>query len=107
MPHIPNHPSAAKRHRQSLRRRDRNRAVKTRVRTTIKQAVEAMSGTDRAPAETKLREAVSALAKARSAGALHRNAVSRKVARLSARFHRVFTAQQPPESQPQSENINS
>ncbi len=97
MPHIPHHPSAEKRHRQNLKRRERNRAVKSRVRTAVKQAIEAISGTDRAQAETKLREAVSILAKAR--GTVHRNAVSRKVARLSARFHRVFATQQ---QQPQS-----
>lgn len=92
MAHIPNHPSAAKRHRQNLRRRERNRAVKSRVRTAVKQALDAISGADGAQAETRLREAVRVLAKAGSAGVLHRNAVSRKVARLSARFHQVFAA---------------
>jgi small subunit ribosomal protein S20 len=99
MPHIPFHPSAAKRHRQNLKRRERNRAVKTRVRTAVKQALEAMDGDDRAAAETKLREAVRVLSQARSAGTLARNTVSRKVARLSTRLHRAYAAKaaEPPQ----------
>ena len=40
MPHIPVHPSAEKHHRQSLKRQQRNRAVKTRVRTASKNALD-------------------------------------------------------------------
>lgn len=101
MPHIPFHPSAAKRYRQNLKRRERNRTVKTRVRTAVKQALEAIAGDDRAAAEAKLREAVRVLGQARSAGALARNTASRKVARLSARLHRTFAA---PQAQSSSES---
>ena len=92
MPHIPVHPSAEKRHRQSLERRDRNRAIKTRVHSAVKQAIQAIEGADANSAEQELRKATRVLSKAVGKGALHRNTVSRKVARLSRAFHRKHGA---------------
>jgi small subunit ribosomal protein S20 len=92
MPHIPNHPSAQKRHRQNLKRQARNRAVKTRVRTTAKQALDAIQGTNKQDAEQALRSAVKVLYKAASKGTIKRNTASRKVARLSRLLHRKHVA---------------
>ena len=64
MPHIPVHPSAEKRHRQNLKRREHNRAARTQVRTAVKTASEAIAATDAAAAQEKLRAAISALDKA-------------------------------------------
>ncbi|HZO82935.1 MAG TPA: 30S ribosomal protein S20 [Candidatus Binataceae bacterium] len=88
MPHIPVHPSAEKRHRQSLKRYERNRAIKSRVHTAVKQAAKAIEAADAQAAELELRKATSALYKAASKGTLHRNTVARKVARLSRALHR-------------------
>jgi small subunit ribosomal protein S20 len=87
MPHIPVHPSAEKRHRQSLKRQQRNRAVKTRVRTASKNALEAIAGSDKQAAATALQTAMKVLYKAAS-----KNTVARKVARLSRRYHRTHEA---------------
>jgi small subunit ribosomal protein S20 len=92
MPHIPVHPSAEKRHRQSLKRRDRNRAIKTRVHGAVKQAVKAIEGNDANGAEQELRQATRVLYKAAGKGTLHRNTVARKVARLSRAYHRKHGA---------------
>jgi len=89
MPHIPVHPSAEKRHRQNLKRREHNRAARTQVRTAVKTASEAIVATDAAAAQEKLRAAISALDKAASKGKLHHNTSRRKIARLSARFHKT------------------
>ncbi|HXN86634.1 MAG TPA: 30S ribosomal protein S20 [Candidatus Binataceae bacterium] len=89
MPHIPVHPSAQKRQRQNLKRREHNHAAKTKVRTIVKTAVESIAATDATAAQEKLREAISALDKAASKGQMHRNTVSRKIGRLSAAFHRT------------------
>ncbi len=89
MPHIPVHPSAEKRQRQNLKRRERNQGARSKVRSTVKNAVEAITATDVAAAQEKLREAVRALSKAASKGTMHRNTVSRKISRLSAQFHRT------------------
>ena len=87
MPHIPVHPSAEKRHRQSLKRNERNRAIKTRVRTAVKGAIEAISGSDPQAAITELRTATKLLSQAASKGTIHRNTASRKVARLARKLH--------------------
>jgi small subunit ribosomal protein S20 len=92
MPHIPNHPSARKRHRQNLKRQARNRAIKTRVRTAAKLALDAIQGNDRDAAANSLREVMRVLHKAASKGTLNRNAASRKIARLSRRFHHKHSA---------------
>ncbi len=92
MPHIPIHPSAEKRHRQSLKRQQRNRAIKTRVRTASKNALEAISGSDKQAAATALQTAMKVLYKAASKGTLRKNTVARKVARLSRRYHRTHEA---------------
>jgi len=92
MPHIPVHPSAEKRHRQSLKRRDRNRAIKTRVHSAVKQAVKAIEGTDAGSAAQELREATRVLYQAAGKGTLPRNPAARKVARLSRALHRKHGA---------------
>jgi small subunit ribosomal protein S20 len=92
MPHIPVHPSAQKRHRQSLKRHERNRAVKTRVHNAVKRAVTAIGASDAGAAEQELRQATRVLYKAASAGTLHRNTAARKVARLHRAFHRKHGA---------------
>lgn len=91
MPHIPVHPSAEKRHRQSLKRAERNRVVRTRARSLAKTAAETIAtSTDEAKAREALKQATKVLYKAISSGTLHRNTVRRKVARLSASLHRKF-----------------
>ncbi len=90
MPHIPVHPSAQKRHRQNLKRQERNRAIKSRVRNAVKVASEAIAKGESAATE-KLREAARALQKAASKGTVHRNTARRQIARLSSRLHKSKT----------------
>jgi small subunit ribosomal protein S20 len=92
MPHIPVHPSAEKRHRQSLKRAERNRVVKTRARTLAKTAAEKIASSDETAARDALKQATKVLYKAASKGTIHRNTVRRKVARLSKSLHRKFVA---------------
>jgi small subunit ribosomal protein S20 len=92
MPHIPVHPSAEKRQRQNLKRRDRNRAIKTRVHSAVKDAVKAIEGADAASAQQELRQATRVLYKAAGKGTLHRNTAARKVARLSRALYRKHGA---------------
>jgi small subunit ribosomal protein S20 len=88
MPHIPNHPSAQKRHRQNLKRQVRNRAIKTRVRSAAKVALDTIEGNDKEAAAKSLSDVMRVLHKAASKGTVNRNAASRKIARLSRRFDR-------------------
>ena len=78
-----NHPSALKRHRQSEKRRVRNRAVKSRLRHLVREVRDAVA-TKNADAATKsLTVAGRALDKAVTKGVLHRNNASRHISRLS------------------------
>jgi small subunit ribosomal protein S20 len=78
-----NHPSAAKRARQALVRRDRNRSVRSSVRTAIKQVEAAVAAKDREAAASALTQATSAIARATSKGVLHKNTAGRRVSRVS------------------------
>jgi small subunit ribosomal protein S20 len=77
-----NHPSAVKRHNQSVKRNLRNRAARSALATQIKKArVEIQEKkADARAGETKA--AVSALARAGRKGLIHWKAAARKVSRL-------------------------
>lgn len=81
--------SAAKRHRQSLKKRIRNRHIRSTVKTAVKEVRAAL--TERAGPEVgeALSNAVSTIARAGSKGVLHRKTVARKVARLSKAVHKA------------------
>lgn len=75
--------SAQKRHRQSLKRRSRNAAVKTSVKGAIKKAREAILSGDKKKAEEALKLATAALDAAASKGVLHARNAARRVGRLA------------------------
>jgi len=77
------HPSAIKRHRQSLKRRATNKDVKSRIRTLIKKARQAVAAKDRDQISVRLREVSRELGKAVSKGILKHNTASRWLSRLS------------------------
>jgi small subunit ribosomal protein S20 len=87
---MPNLPSAKKRMRIEEKRRARNKAVKSTVRTEITQARNAIAHTPDAPAtEEAVHEALSALDRAVSKGVLHRNNAARRKSRLMARLNKA------------------
>jgi len=77
-----NHKQALKRHRQSLKRRDRNNFYKATVRTLIKKARLAVGEGDRAAAEPVVREAVSCLDHVVTKGAIPKGRADRLKSRL-------------------------
>ena len=77
------HKSAEKRHRQNEKRRVRNHALKSQLRTLVKRVLTAVEKKDAAAAETELRVAARALDKAVTKGVLHRNSAARKISRLA------------------------
>lgn len=77
------HPSAQKRHRQSLKKKDRNRAVRTEMRHEIRKVREIVAKGDGTMAATELKAAVKIISKAASKGVIHKNTASRYIARLS------------------------
>lgn len=81
------HASALKRHRQSEKRRERNKALKTRLRHLVRVVRESLDSKDAAAATASLATATRALRKAVTKGLIHRNAASRKVSRLTKAVH--------------------
>ena len=77
--------SAKKRALTALKRNERNKMVKSSLRTAIRKFVEA--GT--AEAQPKLNDAFAALDKAASKGVIHKNTAARKKARLAKRLNKV------------------
>lgn len=78
-----NHPSAAKRNRQRITRTSRNRALRSSVRTIVKQARAAVAAGDASAAE-RVKRATSALASAASKGVLHKKTAARTTSRIQA-----------------------
>ena len=79
---MPNSNDAAKRHRQNLKRRTHNRAIKSRVRSSIKAFDMAVDGKDKTGAQTHYAEFVKLIDTAAGKGIYHRNAAARKKSRL-------------------------
>ena len=79
-----NNPSAEKKNRQSLKRRARNKAALSALRTAVKKARNAIDG--KADTAATLRKtAISIIDKAVSKGVLKRETASRYVSRLASR----------------------
>ena len=82
-----NHKSALKRNRQSLVRRARNRANKSKVKTAVRAVDEAIEQGAVEAAQAALIVAIPVIQKAASKGTLHRKTASRKVSRLTKRVN--------------------
>lgn len=61
----------------------RNKAIRSRVKTSIKKVDSAISAGDKAAAQACLTSAISEIEKASSKGVYHKNTASRKVSRIS------------------------
>jgi small subunit ribosomal protein S20 len=86
---VANHPSAEKRNRQRIVRTARNRAGLSAVRTIVKKVRAALQASDKAAAETALKDAMAALSKAGTKGFLRKQTASRRIGRLSAAVHKL------------------
>jgi small subunit ribosomal protein S20 len=75
--------SAEKRNRQAQKRRDRNVAVRTRVKGAVKNFRDVVAKGDGAASKQALLVATTTLAKAASKGILHKNAASRRISRMA------------------------
>lgn len=87
---MPNTEGAKKRLRQSLVRRDRNRAVKSSLRTALRKFREALTAKNMTEAQDRQKSTAKALDKAATKGIIHRNKASRLKSRM---VHALKTAQ--------------
>jgi len=82
---LANTKSAIKRVRQSEKRRVRNRAVRSRMRTYVKRANTAIATGD--DAEEPVRAAISELDRAAKKGVIHPNSAARRKSRLMRKLN--------------------
>jgi small subunit ribosomal protein S20 len=75
--------SQIKRNKQNETRRERNKAVKSALKTSQKKVQTAISGGDTDASVARQREAARALDKAASKGVLHKRTAARKKSRLA------------------------
>lgn len=84
--------SARKRIRQIERRTERNKSRMSRMRTFIKKVETAVASGDKDAATVALREAQPEMQRAAGKGVVHKNTISRKISRLSARVKSLGAA---------------
>ncbi|BDQ27418.1 MULTISPECIES: 30S ribosomal protein S20 [Helicobacter] len=87
-----NHKSAEKRIRQTIKRTERNRFYKTRIKNVVKAVREAIASHDVPKAQDALKVANKELHKFVSKGVLKKNTASRKVSRLNASVKKIALA---------------
>jgi len=86
---MPNIKSAAKRIKVTQKRTERNRRIKSSLRTAIRRFREAMAGANKEEAQLKLRRALVTIDKAVTKGVLHRNTAARTKSRLTKVFNKI------------------
>ncbi|MBS1094045.1 30S ribosomal protein S20 [Gluconobacter wancherniae] len=84
--------SARKRIRQNERRRERNVARISRMRTFVKKVEQAILSGDKAAASEAFKAAQPEMQRAAGKGVVAKNTISRKLSRLSARIKGLATA---------------
>jgi small subunit ribosomal protein S20 len=81
---VANHESARKRIRQTAKRTERLRKVRTTTRTFMKRVRAAIQSGDKSKAADALKIAIAQIDRAVSKGVFHRNTGSRYISRLSS-----------------------
>jgi small subunit ribosomal protein S20 len=81
---MPNHKSAEKRVRQTVKRNAVNTSNKSRLRTQIKKLRAALTAGDKAQSQELLQPTISTIDKAVNKGVLHRNTAARYKSRLTS-----------------------
>lgn len=89
---MPNTKSAAKRLRQNVKRRGRNRAVKHTIKTHCKRVLKALAEGNAELAKAEFRLATKKIDQAAAKGVIHKNKAARLKSRLAQRLNRLVTA---------------
>ena len=83
---MPNTKSAGRRMRNSARKQQHNRSIKSRLKSLERAYADALTGAKKEDATTAYRKLSSAFDKAAKSGVIHKSKASRKKSRLSARL---------------------
>ena len=85
------HASAVKAHRQTIKRTEHNRALRSKLRTALKAIRSAIETGDTAAAKSALSQTFSMIDKMSGKGIIHDNAAARYKSRLTKRLARQST----------------
>ena len=86
------HQSVIKRQKQDLKKHERNKSVKSLLKTLSKKVEQAVEAKSADTAKDALVKAMKAYDKAASAGIVHRSTASRKISRLSTKVGKIGAA---------------
>jgi small subunit ribosomal protein S20 len=89
---LASHASALKAHRQNIVRRERNRQMRTRLRSALRSIRTAIDAGDPAQVKGALKDTISLVDKMASKGIIHRNTAGRYKSRLSSRVAKKSAA---------------
>ena len=81
--------SAKKRILVNRTKAERNKAIKSGVKTAIKKVYAAIDANDKAAATEALNGAISTMAKAEAKGVYHKNTLARKVSRMTIAVNKL------------------
>ena len=87
-----NHKSAIKRNRQTEKRSDRNRGLRTQMKSHTKKVLTAVEAKNVEAAQKSLREAETVISQVASKGVLHSRAASRKISGLTKKVNQLSAA---------------
>ncbi len=90
---MPNIKSSKKRARQSIKRRHKNLARRSSIKTAVKKVLTALEIKDVEQAKILLKDAESQIARARGKKIMHAKTASRKVSRLAKKVHAAARAE--------------
>ena len=82
-----NHKSALKRNRQNIKRNERNKVGRTRIKNAIKSVLSEIDVKNKKEAQSALKAASRVISINVSKGVIHKRAGSRKIASLSRKVH--------------------
>jgi small subunit ribosomal protein S20 len=83
------HKSAIKRSKQNEKHCERNTAIKSRVKTSVKSVLAAIDTKDKEASKAALAKSVPLLAKAGTKGIFHKKTMSRKISRLTRKMNAI------------------
>jgi small subunit ribosomal protein S20 len=89
---VASHDSALKAHRQNIKQRERNRQLRTRLRSALRDIRAAIDGGNPDDVKDALRQTISLVDKMAGKGLIHRNTAGRYKSRLAARLTRKSAA---------------
>jgi small subunit ribosomal protein S20 len=89
---VASHDSALKAHRQNVVRRERNRQLRTRLRSALRDIRAAIDSGDAGKVKDALRSTISLVDKMAGKGVIHRNTAARYKSRLAGRIGRKSAA---------------